>query len=366
MQNIVAHLRSLDWILIGGAVSLTGVGLISIYSSSIARDNFSNFEKQIVFLAIGLLAMFVISFFDYRLLRNNSYLILFLYIAGLVALAGLFVFAPEIRGTQRWYRIGSLSIDPVEYIKLVLIIIIAKYFALRHVELYRIRHVVLTGLYFFFPMLLVFFQPDLGSIILLVFLWVVLLLVAGIRVRHLFAIIAFGVLVSVLAWSVFLLDYQKARIMSFLEPELDPLGMGWSQLQSEIAIGSGGVFGKGFAQGTQTQYAFLSEPQTDFIFAAIAEEFGLVGISLIFLLLSILVWRIAKIGSGAKDNFSRLYAAGLITLFIAHTLINIGMNLGLLPIIGLSLPLVSYGGGLLIATYIGLGILLSIRVRNRE
>ena len=366
MQNIVAHLRGLDWILIGSAVGLTGIGLVSIYSSSIARDNFSNFEKQVAFLAVGLLAMFVISLFDYRLLRNNSYLILFLYIVGLVALAGLFVFAPEIRGTQRWYRLGPLSIDPVEYMKLVLIIIIAKYFALRHVELYRIRHIVFTGLYFFFPMLLVFFQPDLGSVILLSLLWVVLLLVAGIRFRHLFVIIALGALVSALAWSVFLLDYQKARIIGFLEPELDPLGIGWSQLQSEIAIGSGGFFGKGFAEGTQTQYAFLSEPQTDFVFAAVAEEFGLLGISFIFFLLSVLLWRIAKIGSKAQDNFSRLYAAGMITLFIVHTFINVGMNLGLLPIIGLSLPLVSYGGGLLIATYIGLGILLSIKARGRE
>jgi rod shape determining protein RodA len=164
-----------------------------------------------------------------------------------------------------------------------------------------------------------------------------------------------------LGWSFFLLDHQKERIISFIEPELDPLGIGWSQLQSKVAIGNGGIWGQGFAQGTQTQYGFLSEPQTDFIFAAIAEEFGFVGIFLVFIFLMILVWRILKIGMEANDNFSRLYAAGLATLIIAQTFINVGMNLGLLPIIGLSLPFVSYGGSSLILSYIGLGILLSIK-----
>ena len=158
-----------------------------------------------------------------------------------------------------------------------------------------------------------------------------------------------------------MIDHQKDRILSFVEPELDPLGIGWSQLQAQIAIGSGGVFGKGLAQGTQTQYGFLSEPQTDFIFAAIAEEMGIVGISVLLILLGVLVWRIIKIGLESTDNFSRLFATGLATIIIIQVFINIGMNLGLLPIIGLSLPLVSYGGSSLIFTYIGLGILFSIK-----
>lgn len=363
-QNVFAHIRSLDWILIGSSFGLVGIGALSIYSSSIARNDFSNFEKQLIFFGVGLLAMFLISRFDYRLLRNDPYVILFLYVAGIAALAGLFLFAPEIRGTRAWYRIGDISVDPIEYVKIILVVLLAKYFALRHIEVYRIRHILFTGIYFVIPIVLIALQPNLGPVLILGILWIILLLVAGIRFRHLFGILALGILIFALGWSFFLLEHQKNRIVSFLEPELDPLGIGWSQLQSQIAIGNGGIFGQGFGHGTQTQYGFLSEPQNDFIFAAVAEEFGLLGIFMLFLLLALLIWRVIKIGIVAQDNFARLYAAGLATLLIAHTFINVGMNLGLLPIIGLSLPFVSYGGSSLIVTYIGLGILQSIKRNN--
>jgi len=360
MVHIFLHVRKLDWILITSTLGLVAIGLVSIFSSSIARDNFSNFEKQLIFFAIGFCAMLAVSFFDYRLLRNVPYVILFLYFVGLAALAGLLMFAPEIRGTKAWYRIGWISVDPIEYVKIVLVVLMAKYFALRHIEIYRMRHIFFTGVYFALPTILIALQPNLGPALILGILWIVLLFVAGIRIQHLLGILAIGILIFALGWSSFLLEHQKNRIISFLEPELDPLGIGWSQLQSKIAIGNGRIFGQGFVQGTQTQYGFLSEPQTDFIFAAIAEEFGLLSISFIFLLLALFIWRVIKIGIHAQDNFSRLYAAGFALLLIASTFINVGMNLGLLPIIGLSLPFVSYGGSSLIATYIGLGILLSI------
>jgi rod shape determining protein RodA len=276
-------------------------------------------------------------------------------------LAGLLVFAPEIRGVRGWYKIGGISIDPIEYMKMILIVLMAKYFALRHTEVYRIRHIFYTGTYFFIPALLIAFQPDLGPVLVLTALWIVILLVAGIKVKHFLGIALLALVLLGVSWQLFLLDHQKDRIVSFLEPELDPLGIGWSQLQSKIAIGNGGLFGQGFGQGSQTQYGFLSEPQTDFIFSAIAEEFGIFGVSVIFALLLILLWRVLKIGIGAQGNFARLVAAGFATLLIAQTFINVGMNLGLLPIIGLSLPLVSYGGSSLILTYIGLGFLLSIK-----
>lgn len=361
MQGFITHIKSLDLLLVGSSIGLVAIGTLSIYSSSLARGDFGNFEKQIIFFAIGFLGMIIISFFDYRLLRNDPYLILFLYFVGVAALAGLFLFAPEIRGIKGWYRIGTISLDPIEYVKLALVIVMAKYFALRHIEVYRIRHIILTGIYFLIPMLLIALQPNLGPVFVLALLWVLLLLVAGIHFRHLFLIIIIGLVIAIIGWSVFLLDYQKNRLISFFEPELDPLGIGWSQLQSKIAIGAGGLLGQGFGQGTQTQYGFLSEPQTDFIFAAIAEEFGLLGVFLLCLLLSVLVLRVIKIGIAAQGNFAKLYAAGLAILIIAQTFINIGMSLGFLPIIGLSLPLVSYGGSSLITTYIGLGILLSIK-----
>jgi len=361
MRAIFLHMKKLDWILIGSSVGLVGVGSLSLYSSSLARGDFSNLEKQAIFFAVGFFLMIIVSFFDYRLLRNDSYLLLLLYLIGIIALAGLLVFAPEIRGVRGWYRIGGISIDPIEYMKFVLIILMAKYFAFRHTEVYRIRHIFYTGIYFLIPVLLIAFQPDLGPVLVLTALWIVILLVAGIKVKHFIAIALIGLVIFGLSWSFFLLDHQKERVLSFLEPELDPLGIGWSQLQSKIAIGSGGLFGQGFGQGSQTQYGFLSEPQTDFIFSAIAEEFGTFGITIIFILLLILLWRILKIGITVQGNFARLVAAGFATLLIVQTFINVGMNLGLLPIIGLPLPLVSYGGSSLILTYIGLGFLLSIK-----
>ena len=173
-----------------------------------------------------------------------------------------------------------------------------------------------------------------------------------------------GGLLFSFGWGVLLQDYQKDRIISFLEPELDPLGIGWSQVQSRIAIGNGGVFGQGFGQGTQTQYGFLSEPQTDFIFAAIAEEFGLLGVILLLVLFLTLLYKMFKIGLNATSNFPRLFVAGFTILFILQLFVNVGMNLGLLPIIGLPLPLVSYGGSSLLALYAGLGVLLSIKVHS--
>lgn len=355
------HFKSFDWVLVFTSLLLVGIGLISMYSSSIASRDFSNFEKQIVFLCVGIFCMFAISLFDWRLLRNDPYLLLLLYVAGVVALVGLLLFVPSIRGVKAWYRIGEVSFDPIEYIKIVLIILSAKYFSLRHAEVYRIRHIILSGIYFFIPFLLVARQPNLGSAAVLLILWSVILLVAGIRMRHFFALITIAIVGLSIGWMFLLHDYQRDRIVAFIEPEVDPLGIGWSQEQAKIAVGNGGIFGKGIGQGTQTQYGFLSEPQTDFIFSAIAEELGFLGIILLFVFFLVFLWRVLRIGIQSPSNFARLFAAGFATLFIVQFFINIGMNLGFLPIVGLSLPLVSYGGSSLIMGYIGIGILQSIK-----
>jgi rod shape determining protein RodA len=361
MQLFIIHLRNIDWFTAGTAILLSVFGLLSIYSSSIGLNDFGNFQKQMIFLLVGIVLMIGISYFDWRLLRNDPYFLFVMWIAGVIALAGLFVFAPEIRGVKSWYKIGNLSIDPIEYIKIVLLILMAKYFSLRHIEMYRIKHILLSGIYFGIPILLIFLQPDLGSASLLSILWIALLLISGIKLRHFLVLLTIGVLFFSFGWGVLLQDYQKNRIMSFLEPELDPLGIGWSQAQSKIAIGNGGIFGQGIGKGTQTQYGFLSEPQTDFIFAAIAEEIGLFGVIVLLSLFLILLYRMFKIGLMAQSNFARLFIAGFAILFIIQFFVNVGMNLGLLPIIGLSLPLMSYGGSSLLAMYVGLGILLSIR-----
>jgi|TARA_B100001971_G_scaffold206492_1_gene225343 rod shape determining protein RodA len=358
------YLKKVDWVIIVSALLLVAFGLLSIYSSSLSSGDFLNFEKQIIFLGIGIFLMFLVSFFDYRILRNDPYLILLFYFFSLLFLAGLFYFAPEIRGVKSWYKLGPFSFDPIELTKLVLIILLAKYFSMRHIEMYRIRHILLSGIYVALPSVLIFFQPDLGSVLILIALWVGVLLISGIKIRHFLILCLAGLLLFALSWSFLLRDYQKDRILSFVSPQMEPLGAGWSQIQAKIAVGAGGIFGQGLGQGSQTQYGFLSEPQTDFIFASIAEEFGMLGVLILFFLFLILIWRIIKIGIASQTNFPRLFASGLAIILVAQIFINIGMNLGFLPIIGISLPLVSYGGSGLIMTLIGLAILENIKVNS--
>lgn len=358
---MIRHFKKLDWVLIGCAVLLVGIGLISIYSSSAGRGDFLNFKKQVTFFVAGFFLMIAASFFDWRALKENSYLILILYFLCCLSLLGLFFLAPKIREVKSWYKIGLISIGPIEPTKLILIVLLAKYFSMRHIEVYRIHHILLSGLYILVPSLLIFFQPDLGSVLILFFLWLAILVVSGIKLKHFFLLCLAAILIFSLGWSCFLKDYQRKRILSFLNPHLEPLGTGWSQRQAKIAIGSGGILGKGFKKGPQTQLGFLPVPQTDFIFAALAEEMGLLGVLAMFSLFSLLISRIMKIAFQSKSNFPRLFATGLAALLISQIFVHCGMNLGVLPIIGISLPLVSYGGSSLITLFLGLGILLSIR-----
>ncbi len=360
MKSLILHLRSLDWILIISVMLLVSIGLLSLYSSSMGRNDFLNFKKQIIFFTISLFLMFLFSFFDWRGLRENPYSILILYFLCLLGLFGLFLFAPEIRGIRSWYRLGPFTLSPIEFTKIVLIILLAKYFSMRHIEMYRIRHILLSGTYILLPIVLIFPQPDLGQVLILIALWVGILLISGIKLRHFLILVLCFLLISILSWSFLLQDYQKERILSFLFP-YDPLGVSWSQNQAKIAVGAGGVFGQGIGKGSQTQYGFLPEPQTDFIFSAIAEEIGLIGVSVLLFLFSILIWRIMKIAIMSQTNFPRLFASGLTIILVSQTFIHIGMNLGLLPIIGIPLPLISYGGSNLIALFIGFGILQSIK-----
>lgn len=361
MSSILIHFKKIDWILVIAVFFLVLIGLLSIYSSSISRDNFSNFRKQIIFFVVGSLLMFLFSFLDWRIIRENSYFILFIYFFCILSLLGLFFFAPEIRQVKSWYKLGPVSIDPAEFTKLVLIILFAKYFSKRHAEMYNVNHILISSFYLLLPSVLVFFQPNLGSVLILVFLWIGILIISGIKIRHFLILCLVGFLIFVLIWLFFLEDYQKQRVISFFRPKMEPIGIGWSQNQSKIAIGSGGLLGQGLFKGSQTQYGFLPEPQTDFIFSAISEELGFIGVIVLLSLFSLLIWRIIKIALSCESNFPKLFSSGLATILISQIFINIGMNLGLLPIIGVSLPLVSYGGSGLISTFIALGILQSIK-----
>jgi rod shape determining protein RodA len=363
MGDLTSHIKRLDWGLIIPAILLVCFGLAGIYSTAVAKGYFGNFYKQIIFFAVGFVLMVVVSLFDYRNLRNNSYLILIFYGICVALLAGLHFFSPVIKGTHGWYKVGFLSADPIEPMKIVLVVLLAKYFSMRHAEMYKIRNIVYSGLYVMLPALLIFIKPDLGGTAVIVLIWLGILLISGIKVNH-FLILSFCfLLVAALAWGFLLKDYQKQRITAFIFP-YDYLGASWSQNQTKISIGSGQIWGQGLAKGSQVQYGFLPEPHTDFIYSAIAQEWGLVGISALFIVYSFLVWRVLLVAVHSQSNFPRLFASGFAIILIAQFFINIGMNLSMLPVVGIYLPFISYGGSGMIGNFVSIGILQSIKLRR--
>ncbi len=360
---IISYLKKMDWGLIIPAMLLVCFGLLALYSVAIAKNNFDNFSKQIIFFIVGFLIMVVISFFDYKILKNNSYFILILYAICLLLLAGLHFFAPEIKGTKGWYKIGSLSLDPIEPTKIILVVLLAKYFSMRHVEMYKIRNIVFSGIYVLLPSILIFIKPDMGGTMVLLSIWLGILLVSGIKIKHFIILFLCFVVVAGFAWGFLLKDYQKERVTSFLIPK-DYLGASWSQNQTKISIGSGQILGEGLAKGSQVQYGFLPEPHTDFIFSVIAQEWGMLGVLSLFTIYGFLIWRILKIAIQSQSNFPRLFASGFAIILIAQFFINIGMNLSFLPVVGIYLPFISYGGSGLIGNFISLGILQRIKIRK--
>jgi rod shape determining protein RodA len=356
------HLK-LDKTLIIAAILLTFFGLASIYSASFYRQDFADFYKQVSFLVFGLLLMVATSLFDYRKLKNNSYSVLIIYFFLLVSLAGLFLM-PAVRGSRRWYTIGSINFDPMPFMALGLIILLAKFLSQRYAELYRFHYFIVSGFYALLPLLLIFFRPNFGGATIFFLLWLGVVLFSGIRPLHLFILLLALLIIGSFIWSFGLEDYQRQRIVSFFGWQDDPLGSSWNVNQSRIAIGSGGFWGKGFLSGSQARYGFLPEAKTDFIFAAIAEEFGFAGVLSVFALFSLIIWRMLRICFRAIGNFGKIYCVGFIVFMLVSILINVSMNLGLLPVVGLPLPLVSYGGSYLLAFYLGLGLVLSIYRHN--
>lgn len=351
----ISHFKRFDWLIVFASLALAGIGLVSIYSNLSRTEDFSGFWRQAAFLGFGVAIMAGLSFFDWRVFKENSAAVLVFYAFAVLALIGLFFFGSPVRGVRTWYDFGFFTFDPIELLKPALLILLAKYFAWRHAAMYQIRHLALTGIYMALPAALIFFQPNLGPCLVIVPLWIGMLIMAGAKKTHLLFLFAAFLAIFMLGWLFLFKDYQKDRIADFFAPQ-DPLGVSWSQNQARIAVGTGGLFGKGFGQGPQTQYGFLSEPQTDFIFAAINEEFGLLTAIAALFLLSAIIFRLARGARLARDNFSKFFLAGLAMLLFLEAAVHIGVNVGFLPIIGLPLPLVSYGGSNLISTFAMLGL----------
>lgn len=336
---------------------------MSIYSTSFYHEK-SYFYKQAGFIVAGMALMLIFAFIDYRLFRNHpTLLLIFYFIVAILLVAVLFV--GKSRGAASWFSLGFINIEPVEIAKLVMILIFAQYFSLRHIELYRIKHIIISGIYTALVVGLVFLQPDMGSAMVLVFLWLGVMIIAGIKLRQLLLLFLIGAILFGVAWIGVLKPYQKNRITGFINPYLDPQGSGYHRIQSMIAIGSGQFWGRGLGHGPQSQLNFLPEQHTDFIFASIGEEWGFAGLIIVFILYFLLFFRIIKIAIRAENNFARLFCVGTAIVLAFQTFVNIGMNLGVLPITGIPLPFISYGGSNLLINFVALGIIQSIAIREK-
>ncbi len=360
---MAAFLRRFDWLLITQIVPLLAWSLLTLKAVGAGDDYF--FTRQIVWIVLGVAVMVAVSAVDWRFFASSS-VIVALYLLAFGALLLLFFGGAQVRGAASWFRFSALSIQPTEAVKLILILMLAKYFSRRHIDIAHIRHIVISGAYAFIPTALILLQPDLGSAVIILAIWVGMIFIAGIRLQHFLLLVVLGIAAVLLSWAFLLAPYQKERITAFLNPALDPQGAGYNAIQSMVAVGSGEILGKGVGYGSQSRLKFLPESHTDFIFAAFAEEWGFVGIALLFLFLGIFIWRVLAIGARAPTNFGRLFSVGFSIMIVVQVAIHAGMNMGLLPITGITFPFLSYGGSHLIMLFTGIGILQNIYHDERE
>ena len=366
MPLLSRRLVNIDWVLFLAIIPLLGAGLITMKGFFPQVEGLAGeggdyyFTRQLIWIFLGFAIFFMFSSVDWRFLKSGG-LLLALLILSLIPLAFLLLSGIKIRGAASWLNFFSFSINPADPIKLLLILILAKYFSRRHIEIANIKHIFISATYAVVPAALVFFQPDFGSVIIVCAIWLGMVLVSGISKKHLLLVFLVAVLIFSVSWFFLLKPYQKSRIIIFLNPLKDPKGAGYNALQSMIAVGSGQIWGKGIGYGTQSRLEFLPEHQTDFIFAAFAEEWGFVGVSIIFVFFGIAIWRVLKNAFNGQSNFERLFGIGLAIFLLVQSSINIGMNIGLLPITGIPLPFMSYGGSNLLTIFAGLGILMAMR-----
>jgi rod shape determining protein RodA len=344
-----------DWFLLGSFSVLAAFSLIELRSAAPEL-----FWVQFAWFVAGGIAIEAMFLYDFRPIINYRWIIFGFYLAITLLLLSTLFIAPVIRESQSWLAIGPLRFQPSELSKVALIILLAYFFGRRHIAIAHVRNLFVSFVYVALPAGIILLQPDWGSATVLGFIWVGFLLVSGIRWRHLAIGCVFIIVLGFASWHFFLADYQKERIIGFLNPAYDPLGINYSTIQAKIAIGSGGIFGKGFRQGTQTQLGFLTEPGTDFIFAAIVEEWGLIGGGALLGAFFFLVVRIVLIGLRSRDPFSQFICLGTAILFLAEFILNMGSNLGLLPVVGVTFPFVSYGGSSLLTKAMLVGMVQSI------
>ena len=355
LKNFLDRIR-IDWYMFVPAFLISLAGLVTM--NSFTGENYF-FFRQSLWILVAVIAYLVASSIDWRFLRRTRVLVP-IFLLMVFALLLLFGLAQVTRGVQSWFQFGALAFQPSDLAKVVIIFILAKYFSRRHIEIRNLRHIIVSGVYALIIFLLVLLQPDFGGAVVVFGLWLGMVAVSGISKKHFLAVVLLGVVAVVGMWFFVFAPYQKARIVSFIHPLADIQGTGYNAYQSTIAVGSGQFLGKGIGQGSQSKLQYLPEYETDFIFAAFAEEWGFIGAGLLLSLFLILIWRIIVNAELAPTNFESFFALGLAILISIHLAIHAGMNMGILPVTGLTLPFMSYGGSHLLVEWGALGILTSM------
>lgn len=361
MHGIRTFFRSFDFILFGAMIFLTFLGLVTMYSYQ--GDNLY-FNRQIFWIMVAIGAFFLTLIPDYRFFKQGN-TTFFFYLGIVLALILVLIVGEVTLGARSRFNLGFFSLQPADPAKLILIIVLSKYFSKRHELIGNFKHIIVSGVYLFIIFGLVFIQPDFGSAIILFFIWFGMILAAGIKLRHLLLVFILGAMTFGVMWQFALHDYQKQRILTFLNPTADIRGTGYNAYQSTIAVGSGQLIGKGIGYGTQSKLLFLPEYETDFIFAAFSEEWGLIGVLLLFSCFGIVIWRLLKHAVNGASNFETLFATGVAIFLISHFFVHIGMNIGLLPVTGTTVPFLSYGGSHLVTEFMAVGMVFAMRRYSR-
>ncbi|MDQ1299406.1 MAG: rod shape determining protein RodA [Patescibacteria group bacterium] len=351
-----------EWPLLLIPVALTVLGILTMHTFG---DGNSLAPRQIIWLGAGVVVFLACATFDMRFIRRTP-VILVGYGISIALLLLLLVATHAVQGAKSWFDLGFFSLQPADPIKLIFIALMAKYFSRRHMEIGDFRHIIVSGGYAAGLILLILVEPDLGTAVIFSIVWFGMILVSGISKKHLAIIVTVAAVAAAGLWVFALRDYQRDRIVSFLNPAADIHGTGYNAYQATVAVGSGEIMGKGIGYGTQSKLRFLPEYETDFIFAAYAEEWGFVGVSLVLVLYGLLLARLLAIARRSETNFDALFTIGVALLFLSHIFIHTGINLGLLPVTGTTIPFMSYGGSHLIVEFAALGIVASLARNARS
>ncbi|MBI3634226.1 MAG: rod shape-determining protein RodA [Candidatus Yonathbacteria bacterium] len=361
LKKLFPRKASFDVTLLSAVFAIVVFGLITM--NTFSKSN-PFFEKQIISLFVSVIGFFIATKIDTDMFKRTN-ILAFLFVFFCAVLAIIFGIGHTAKGAQSWLKFGSFAFQPADIMKLLLVLVLAKYFSRRHIEIAHFRHIIISGIYAFIPFILILFQPDFGSAMIIFLIWLGMIFVSGISKKHIAFVFLIGVIAFGGLWVGVLKPYQKARILTFVHPLADIRGAGYNAYQSTIAIGSGKVFGKGVGYGTQSRLRFLPEYQTDFIFSAFAEEWGLVGAFIFFAIFMVIIVRILMISMVGMANFEMLYGLGVAIFFIAHFVVNIGMTIGLLPVTGITVPFMSFGGSHLLVEFVALGLLVSMKKTAR-